>query len=215
MISHQHRCIFVEVPKTGSSSIRSILGYPPKPHLNIIQIQNQLEEYWTHYGGIHNRLLSSLYLLIPKRYRKHWGRKMFDGYYKFGFVRNPWDRVVSLYHRQEGLQLRDRMTFEEFVDWIKYSSSTCNHPVPHTNQLDWFVDPHGNLMVDFIGKFENLSSDWDLISSKLGIEERIPHVNKNPEKAKHYTEFYDRNTREIIREKFIIDIEYFDYHFGG
>lgn len=214
MISHKHRCIFVEVPKTGSSSIRSIFGYPPKPHLNIVQIKNKLENDWTHYGGFQNKLISSIYLLIPDKYRKHWGRKQFNIYFKFGFVRNPWDRVVSLYHRREGLQLKYKMSFDDFVHWIKYSSSTCIHPVPQTNQLDWFVDPHGNLLVDYIGKFENLEDDWKYISRKLGINMELPHVNKNPRKNRHYTEFYSEETRDIIRRKFSIDIEYFDYRFG-
>jgi len=130
MISHKHKCIFVEVPKTGSSSIRSILGYPPKPHLNIVQIRYQMQNYWTHYGGLINRLIAAGYFLIPQKFRKHWGIKKFNAYYKFGFVRNPWDRVVSLYHRGEGLMMRDVMSFEDFVKWIKYSSSTCVHPVP-------------------------------------------------------------------------------------
>jgi len=106
------------------------------------------------------------------------------------------------------------MSFDEFVHWIKYSSSTCVHPVPHTNQLDWFVDPHGNLMVDFIGKFENLIEDWNVISSKLGISQELPHVNINPDKSKHYTKYYTDATKKIIGDKFKIDIKYFDYEFG-
>jgi hypothetical protein len=82
------------------------------------------------------------------------GRKQFETYFKFGFVRNPWDRIVSLYERKEVGQLRDKMTFEQFVDWIQYSSATCIHSAPHRYQLDWFVDHNGNVLADFIGKFE-------------------------------------------------------------
>jgi hypothetical protein len=213
MISHQYQCIFVEVPKTGSSSIRSILGYPPKPHLNIVQIQHQMKNYWTHYDGWHNRILEGLYLWIPYRYRKHWGTKQFNAYYKFGFVRNPWDRVVSLYRRREGLQLREEMSFPEFVDWINYSSSTCLHPVPQTNQLDWFVDPHGNKLVDFIGRFENLEEDWAKVADIIGADRALPHVNKNPGKKRSFQDYYDDRSREVIAQKFKIDIETFGYTF--
>ena len=215
MISHKHKCIFIEVPKTGSSSIRSIIGYPPKPHLNIVQIKQEMQRSWTHYRGFLDKIFASIYLFIPQKYRKHWGNKQFDSYYKFGFVRNPWDRVVSLYHRREGLQLRNKLTFEEFVNWIKYSSSTCVHPVPHTNQLDWFVDPHGNILADFIGKFENLENDWNEIAFKIGIPPGLPHANINPQKRQHYTEFYTQSTKKIIENKFKIDIEHFNYHFGN
>lgn len=182
MISDLYKCIFVEVPKTGSSSIRSIIGEPRKPHLNIWQIANEA------------------------------GREKFLAYFKFGFVRNPWDRAVSLYERREGLQLRDKMSFDEFVEWMKFASSTCLHPVPHRYQLDWFVDPHGNVIVDFIGKFENLDSDWGKIAQKLGIDKPLPHLRQNPRK-RHYTEYYNDRTRKIIADRFAIDIEYFGYEF--
>ena len=182
VISDAFKCIFVEVPKTGSTSIRSIIGWPKKPHLNIWQIANEVE-----------------------------GEKFFS-YYKFGFVRNPWDRAVSLYERKEGLQLRDKMSFDDFVEWMKYASSTCLHPVPHRYQLDWFVDPHGNVMVDFIGKFESLDSDWAKIAMRLGIDKALPHVNASA-RRKHYTEYYNDRTRKLIADRFAIDIEYFGYEF--
>src|SRR5260370_22285586 len=114
MISHQHKCIFVEVPKTGSTSVRAILGKAWKPHLNLWQIKNQMEMYWTHYGGRKNRILAALYLFRPEEQRKKIGRKQFETYFKFRFVRNPWDRVVLLYERTEELQLRDDLGRDAF-----------------------------------------------------------------------------------------------------
>jgi len=214
MISHEYKCIFVEVPKTGSTSVRVILGKAWKPHLNLWQIKNQLETYWTRYGGRKNRILASLYLLLPEERRKEIGRKQFETYFKFGFVRNPWDRVVSLYERTEAVQLRDRMTFDEFVDWIHYSSATCVHSSPHRYQLDWFVDPNGNVLADFIGKFERLDEDWAFVAKKLGVTENLPHQRANP-RTRHYTEYYTPRTRDIIANKFKVDIERFDYEFAG
>ncbi len=214
MISHEHKCIFVEIPKTGSTSIRAIIGSPPKAHLNICQIKYNMEHYWTHYGGIHNRICESLYLLLPKSKRIEIGKKKFNAYYKFGFVRNPWDRAVSLYFRNEGMQMKNMMTFDEFVEWIKYSSSTCRHPVPHVNQLDWLVNPHGDKLVDFIGKFDNLQDDWKFIAKRLGVSSELPHKQKDPIRKKHYTEYYSKKTKDIIEDRFRIDIDYFEYKFG-
>lgn len=214
MISHSHKCIFVEVPKTGSSSIRAIIGNPPVPHLDICQIKYNLQNYWTRYGGFKNRIISAIYMLLPERQRNEIGNNIFETYYKFGFVRNPWDRVVSLYLRNEGLQMREKMNFGEFVEWIKYSSSTCLYPVPHTNQLDWFVDPSGNILVDYIGKFEHLESDWSVISERLGLTQTLPHKKKG-DTRKHYTEYYSASTRKIIESRFRVDIEYFEYEFGA
>lgn len=214
MISHKHKCIFVEVPKTGSTSIRSIIGYPPKAHLNICQIKYNMENYWTHHEGLMDRIIGSLYLLLPEKERIRIGEQQFNSYFKFGFVRNPWDRVVSLYLRREGLQMADKMTFDDFVGWMKYSSSTCVHPVPHINQLDWFVDPHGNVLVDFIGRFENLQKDWERIAARLALPKELPHKQKNPRRTRPYTDYYSEKTKEIVRNRFRVDIEYFGYEFG-
>lgn len=185
MISHEYRCIFVEVPKTGSTSIRRLIGYPPKPHLNLQQIQADMDP------------------------------AAFERYFKFGFVRNPWDRTVSLYLRREGIQMADQMSFCEFVDWIQNSSDTCIHPTSHKNQLDWFLTPEGRVGVDFIGRFETLQADWQKIAEKLGITADLPHENKNPIRQKPYTEYYTSATRDQIAEKFRVDIEYFGYTFAG
>src|SRR5205814_1377577 len=163
MISHKHKCIFVEIPKTGSTSVRAILGKAWKPHLNLWQIKQLMETSWTEFGGRKNRIMAALYLLQSEERRRETGRRQFESYFKFGFVRNPWDRVVSLYERSEALQLRNEMSFEEFVDWIQYSSATCVHSSPHRYQLDWFVDANGNLLADFVGKYERLWPDHPFI----------------------------------------------------
>ena len=189
MISDKLKCIFVEVPKTGTTSIRKIIGDPEKPHrkphMNIYQIARETQ------------------------------KEKFYAYFKFGFVRNPWDRAVSLYERREGLQLKSKMTFDEFIEWMKFSSCTCVHPVPHRYQLDWFVSPHGDVIVDFIGKFENLQDDWERVALKLGINRELPKINVNPVKRRHYTEYYSDKTKKIISERFSVDIEYFGYEFEG
>jgi hypothetical protein len=172
-----------------------------------------MENYWTHYGGRTNRIREVLYLAVPKKRRIDIGRKQFESYFKFGFVRNPWDRVVSLYERNEAVQLKNKMTFEQFVDWIQYSSATCIHSSPHRYQLDWFVDANGTVLADFIGKFERLEQDWALVARKVGVSETLPHRRANP-RARHYTDYYNTRTRELIANKFRIDIEHFGYEFG-
>jgi len=223
MINHDLKCIFVEVPKTGSSSIRSIVGCPEKAHRSIIEIKNQITE------------------------------QQFDEYFKFGYVRNPWDRAVSLYNRicnkrkriVEGRSkntlnrdhefiisqiLRDvdysppmiinkytnltqDIPFNDFIKLHKYATDTCFHPTQKKYQLDFLTNSSGQVIVDFIGRFENLDQDFNIVCDKIGIpQQTLPHKNKSTHK--HYTEYYDDKSRRIIMNRFDKDIEYFGYKFG-
>jgi hypothetical protein len=192
VILHQHRCIFVKVPKTGGTSICRVIGRTEKPHLDIVQIREEL-----------------------KQSLKGEAARVFQDYFKFGFVRNPWDRTVSLYLRREGIQLAGAMTFEEFVGWIRNASDTCIHPSSKKNQLDWFADEEGKVAVDFIGKFENLHADWGKVQERLGLRADLPHLRQSPARTRHYTEYYTPTTRDVIAQKFRVDIEYFGYEYGA
>ena len=52
------------------------------------------------------------------------------------------------------------------------------------------------------------------MAQKLGITETLPHRRANP-RARHYTEYYNARTREVIANKFKVDIERFGYEFAG
>ena len=185
MISHKHKFIFIEVPKTGTTTICSVLknnfdAVQPHKHLDIEQYKET----------------------FPKET---------SSYFKFSFVRNPWSRVVSLYNRKEGIQKKNEMTFVEFVDWIQLATDTCTMPTPKKNMIDFFkID--NELKIDFIGKLENIQKDFNIVCDKIGIpQQQLPHENKS--NHKHYTEYYDDETKQIVAEKFAKDIEYFGYKF--
>lgn len=215
MICRKYKCIFIGVPKTGSTSIGKIIGYPPKPHLDISEIETKLKTCFPFDSFRGYRYVNGAYQkMMPQREIQKRGENIFQNYFKFGFVRNPWSRTVSLYLRNEGLQLKDKMSFEEFVDWIQYSSDTCKFPSEKKNQLDWFKNKQGEIAVDYIGKFETLEEDWEVISKKMGIKKTIPHENQNSlSSKKHYSEYYNSKTKEIIRQKFNVDVEHFEYSF--
>jgi len=116
-------------------------------------------------------------------------------YFSFVFVRNPWDRMLSFWFFKKG-KIDVNMSFKEFLS--RYN---------HSDQYS-YIEGFGNN--SFIGRFENLQQDFNIVCDKIGIpQQQLPHANKT--KHKHYTEYYDDETREIVAERYARDIEYFGY----
>jgi hypothetical protein len=191
MISLRHRCIFVKVPKTAGTSVAAALDltHVGKPHRDIVQIRDAIAP------------------TAPAGF--------FASAFKFGFVRNPWDRVVSLYARKEKGREQGPESWDDFVRWIEHASDTCIHPTPHRNQLDWFLDERGEVAVDFIGRFESLDADFIEICCRLDLSPpALPHEKRNTAGRRRYTDYYTPAQRDLIGEKFRVDIERFGYEFG-
>ena len=185
MIDHKHKFIFVHIPKTAGSSIGNL--------------------FQPGYGG-------------PQIHKETYDLNLYADYYKFTFVRNPWDRWVSEYkwsRLQRWAKQREPMTFPEYCKKQNLASMYLERERVHL-WAQVSVMEHCLGKVDefsFIGKFENLQQDFNTICDKTGIPpQQLPHVNKT--RHKHYTEYYDDETREIVAQKYAKDIEYFGYKFG-
>ena len=233
MISHTHKFIFVHIFKAGGTSVENSLYdffgsdkvYGKKLVDNIHRCPDErvcdLSELgceikwltgWTHTSHIISRVFRDF--LKAKGHVDIW-----KNYFKFAFVRNPWDLLVSLYFHYVRINCM-HLTFEEFLGQtlaIKDPFSRGDNKYDlHYNSLtnmDWVADENGNQLVDFIGRFENLQEDFNTICDKIGIpRQELPHKNKT--NHKHYTEYYDDETRDLVEEKYAKDLEYFGYKFG-
>lgn len=137
--------------------------------------------------------------------KKQLGENIWNEYFKFTFVRNPFEKIVSQYHyNRHKWGLKDS-TFKEYVKTWSDGQKISTFP-----QLNLFyIDEK----LDFIGRFENFQEDFNIVCDKIGIpQQQLPHKNKS--KHKHYTEYYDEETKQIVAEKYAKDIEYFGYKFG-
>lgn len=203
LICHGKQFIFIHNYKVAGTSIREALQ-----HLTIPPDESYKNWLFQKIGLLpaSNRFPDHI---TAEQLRQKLPPKMFNNYFKFCFVRNPWDWQVSLYHyaiHEEGhhqQEMTRNMTFEEYLYWRVKDDKHL--------QREFMYDSNGNCLVDYIGKLENIVEDFNAICQKIGVDIKLPHSNKSPHKK--YREYYTETTRALVEEHFKEDIETFDYTF--
>ncbi|ERT06112.1 sulfotransferase family protein [Lyngbya aestuarii BL J] len=215
MISYKHKCIFVHIPKTGGTSLENIIWPRAKDRTE--------SNLWMGFiSGFHNKYQTGgLQHLLSTQIRQEVGDQVFNSFFKFTVVRNPWDKAISQFlYMKKRKSLRDFMGMSEDDCFKQYLSliQKKNH-VQWEPQYKFVFDDQGCLLVDFIGKFENFEQDAYKILDQSGVKtkilgirvKKIPHTNKS--NRLHYTEYYDTESREIVQNLYQKDIEIFNYTF--
>ena len=215
MISHKHNFIFIHIPKCGGTSVELALlkneGIQMKNYdqddLNFLS-ENQKQKYRI---GYEYKGTSTQHRKIDE-YKHNKEKK----YFTFTFIRNPWERFLSEYFyilkcRPKDQELRKKFpSFKHFVKGKHEKEMYDSHDIP---QINFVLNANKHKMINFIGRCEDMQTDFDYVCKKLNISKmKLPY--RNPTKHKHYTEYYDEETRSIVAKKYAKDIEYFGYEFG-
>jgi len=147
------------------------------------------------------------------------GKIVYKSYFKFCFVRNPWDRLVSLYHytlqKEAGKYSQSEKRITDFTKNILKAGSFENWIKSKdigTSQFDMISNSNDELMVDFIGKSENIQADFSYICGAIGIE-NITLDKANVSKRGDYKTYYNEVTRQIVADQYHKDLEHFKYNF--
>lgn len=173
MICHNTKSIFIHIPKTGGTSIEKAFGYD-WPHIR------DAKHHWP--GWIVNR---------------H-GREIWDTYFKFTFVRNPWDRAISWLHYSK--MLNKPYDFWGLMNKMWYGSM-------FGPQHSWYKGYN----LDFIGRYENFNDDFKEISKLLGKPMDLPWLLKT--NHLHYAHYYEEDMIEAVAIKEAETIKAFGYEF--
>lgn len=209
MISHQHKCIFIHIPKCGGSSIENII-WPNQEDRNEKNLwMGFISKYRNKYqtGGLQH--------LLAKQIREEVGETVFSEYFKFSMVRNPWDKAISqFFYMKQRKDLREYIgmnvddEFKKYLNLIQKKSH-----VQWKSQYFFLENEHGECLVDFIGRFENFDAEVSDVLKKIPITlpDEIPHVNKTD--RTHYRDYYDAESEEMIRKMYHLDITKFGYDF--
>lgn len=220
LLSNRNRYLFVHLAKTGGTSIRAALGRQRwlDPYYWPSLFCHRVSKMCGHRIGCkiprHAPIVVAKEMLPPQ---------MFARLFKFGFVRNPWDRMVSAYYhfqheRQDLLRAHQLVDFPAFAAWLlkaplmEFSRPTLVQALRRP-QRDYLVDLDNSLLVDFVGRYENLLGDYRTIVRKLQMTElSLPHKRRG-KRHRDYRSHYTDETAEMVGEHFKVDLTTFSYRF--
>ena len=140
-------------------------------------------------------------------YRKHEGPTPAD--FSYGFTRNPWDRLVSIYHRTR------HHPDMPFPVWVRKIAEERADPPDHHKYkpIDWLRPTAFWLMgATFIGRVENRANHLRLLANLLGRE--VPEVHEGATDRRPYAEYYDDFSREWVAREYATDIAMFGYEYA-
>lgn len=199
-ISNRYKCIFIHVPKAGGSSIERT------------SIFNDQREITGKVVAGHTKAV---------KFREKFPRE-FNDYFKFAFVRNPFDRLVSAFFylnskasNEYGERIRNKYLakyngkFDKFcLDFFNNESNI--NKVIHFQPQTTFVCDDDTVIVDYIGKLENMESDFKFVCSKIGYDYESLAIHRKG-KHRHYTSYYTDETRKIVEHIYQKDMDLFGY----
>ena len=149
-------------------------------------------------------------------------RSRYSDFFTFTIVRNPWDRLYSSYKflQKGGINIHDKNAFEthlsiykDFEDFVlnglnEKIISKITHFIP---QHEFICDKNGKIIVDYVGKFENLNKLVDKINDILKSEFKLEHYNKT--NKKDYKDIYTTEMIVKVHQIYQKDIDIFEYSF--
>lgn len=201
---------FIHIPKNAGTAIRRVLNWPSFDDIDRKHRKRRDPALANHFPIWRiEELLEETGIGIPLDHT-------------FMVVRNPWERMVSLYrHRMRKLDLwyegKPRNTEEDkavaregFVPWLLNTPSEGDKVLTRTPQMDWGRDREGNVAVHTILRFETLDEDWPDFCRSVGLPNKpLPQVNVG--RTDDWKSEYTQEAVDHVAEHFKDDIERFGY----
>ena len=218
---------WLHIKKAGGESMRKGLGdfykemdrLNPKPFIALPKAKwnDAVNNFRIHLGPYDYKRM-----LFAKKFL--YNSNEFENMFKFVIVRNPYDRAVSswLYCTRNNWKWRifnstfKKRAFQYFLERLPkiWKKKTSRHTATHTRPvMPDITDNSGEILVDYIGKLENISDDFNYICDEIGIpHHEFPVVNSSG-RVKKYRNFYNKKSKKLVEQYYKNDIENFDYSF--
>lgn len=202
-ISDKYKVIFLHNPKTGGLSICDLLEFQVGFECLVNLYDDNCKPAYQHLT------YNQLKIIIPPI--------KFNSYFKFTFVRNPWDKLVSTYYWNN----RGFTTFTDFIYFIynifkNYTKpdiyNILNHPDFRSKFLSHILPQYLYTGPDVkIYRYENFEFEVKQLIQKYNINKNLPKDNVS--KHNHYRYYYNETTKNLVQKIYAKDIELFGYVF--
>ena len=231
-LSLKHNALFIHIPKTGGGSVEKALGmYGINNEGSNTQCSKILYGYWKGSSvsscefptlkccnfWLNRGLTGQKFLcnndsekaLQHLTYAEVEEKVEVKNHFKFSFVRNPFERLVSEYfwRKKNGNIIKE--AFTEFIEQIVIKNLMLDkHLLPQHLFLE---DKHGKNPMNFIGHFEKFHNDFSALCDKLKIHSSIEKVHSS--KDYDYRDYYTNNSRKLVEDMYAQDLKLFGYKF--
>lgn len=216
LLSLKYNFLFVHIAKTGGTSVRDSLShYKWRDPYRIPQyLCSRISALTGHKIGAkfprHAKVVAAREMLP---------REVFERLFKFAFVRNPWDLQVSSWHHLRRERPHLIVHTHEFADFLRWKFDPARPAQYHADmsterQIDYLIDLDGQVIVNFIGRYETLTDDFSTACQRIGIPcPRLEHARKATDRGRDYRTYYTDTTAEWVARHYRRDIEQFGYRF--
>ena len=224
IISHTHKYIFIKSMKTAGTSIEAALSH----YCSQEDMVTPLGDYWFNRDErgewVHSSMNAEGFSQHDpaSEVKRKVPPEIWNDYFKFSIIRNPWDRVVSLFawEARNRPELKPVKRLHHRLGW-PFSEFRETRPIFaafvagewSTNDRFYLIDDA--LCVDFVIRYERLGEDFQEVCARVGLPAiALPHLKaglRRPERG--YAEYYDQASRAIVAERHHNDIRLFGYEF--
>jgi hypothetical protein len=222
LISHKHKFITVDIPKTGTRSLRESLS-----PLHILEPTSKTIEL-----GLQQHSSANNTRLTFKKVHKvaHGGYiPVWDDYFKYTVVRNPWQRYFSffkyyknygeMYLRQDASIKWDVHTIAQGKLCVELFENKDNQSVLkyimsiHPCQDKYYCNGKGEVLIDHIAEFENLQKEFAYFCNRVGVvTPNLVHSNKSTSSL-DMQDIYNQELIDLVadKEQHVIQLKSYDY----
>tara|TARA_R110000772_G_scaffold234231_1_gene345824 strand:- start:371 stop:1042 length:672 start_codon:yes stop_codon:yes gene_type:complete len=221
LISHKHKFIIIEIPKTGTTSLRKalrtlgVVDVFGKPTVG--KLRRERLAFYQH-GSI----------MDANEALKHRGRDL-DEYFKFSAVRNPWNRYFSFltyyktklkYYQETKEPLEENQQRQKKYILNLFGGKTDRQILiaiieKFSHQKKYLININGDVVMDKIGQLENISNDFNVFCESAGIipTPKLLHENKSDSQFLIKEELYTQELIDMVAKKEKWVIERFNYKY--